>query len=110
MSLLRRPPTKILLTADEVRLSLEQAAKEEELRNLENERQRLLEEQNEKQQLALQAQQQQAAAAEGKKSTRARTRDERIGRYSDSFETIKRNHSRILPPVMDITLTSRFIN
>ncbi|KAF3927414.1 hypothetical protein ABW21_db0206225 [Orbilia brochopaga] len=77
MSLLRRPPTKILLTAEEVRLSLDQAAKEEEIRNRENERQRLLEEHKQQQQQAMQAQQQQADG--GKKSTRARTRDERIG-------------------------------
>ncbi|EPS40576.1 hypothetical protein H072_5546 [Dactylellina haptotyla CBS 200.50] len=79
MSLLRRPPTKILLTAEEVRHSLEQAAKEEELRNLENERLRQLEE-HKQNQLATQAQQQQQQATESsKKSTRARARDERIG-------------------------------
>ncbi|KAK6541214.1 hypothetical protein TWF694_008581 [Orbilia ellipsospora] len=81
MSFLRRPPTKILLTAEEVRLSLEQAAKEEELRSLENERLRQIEEHKQKQ-LALQAQQQQQQqqpSESGKKSTRARARDERIG-------------------------------
>ncbi|EGX49601.1 hypothetical protein TWF569_006614 [Orbilia oligospora] len=76
MSLLRRPPTKILLTAEEVRHSLEQAAKEEELRNLENERLRQLEEHKHKQMQAVQQQQQ---ASESKKSTRTRSRDDRIG-------------------------------
>ncbi|KAK6342669.1 hypothetical protein TWF718_008063 [Orbilia javanica] len=76
MSLLRRPPTKILLTAEEVRHSLEQAAKEEELRNLENERLRQIEDHKQKQ---LQAVQQQQQAAESKKSTRTRSRDDRIG-------------------------------
>ncbi|KAF3919545.1 hypothetical protein ABW20_dc0102096 [Dactylellina cionopaga] len=85
MSLLRRPPTKILLTAEEVRHSLEQAAKDEELRNLENERLRQLEEQKQKQ-LAMQSQQQppqppqpQQATETSKKPTRARARDDRIG-------------------------------
>ncbi|KAK6330215.1 hypothetical protein TWF730_004712 [Orbilia blumenaviensis] len=76
MSLLRRPPTKISLTAEEVRHSLEQAAKEEELRNLENDRLRQIEEHKQKQ---MQAQQQQQAAENNKKSTRTRSRDDRIG-------------------------------